>query len=87
MRKFYWRLYKKEELFCNKQDILDRIGEIKGISKDDRCSLEKEITMEEVSNTLKNTKNNVAPGAGGFTGSFYKVFWCFLKKNSVKRYS
>ena len=36
--------------------------------------------MEEVSNTLKNTKINVAPGAGGFTGSFYKVFWCYLKK-------
>ena len=38
-----------------------------------------EISMEEVSNTLKNTRNNVAPGAGGFTGAFYKVFWKFLK--------
>ena len=35
--------------------------------------------MEEVSNTLKNTKNNVGPGADGFTGSFYKVFWCYIK--------
>ena len=35
--------------------------------------------MEKVSNTLKNTRNNVAPGAGGFTGPFYKVFWKFLK--------
>ena len=35
--------------------------------------------MEEVSRTLKNTKNNVAPGAGGFSGSFYKVFWCVMK--------
>ena len=43
---------------------------MKGISESDRCQLEKEITLEEVSNTLKNTKNNVAPGAGGFTGSF-----------------
>ena len=77
VRKFYWKLYKKEETFCSKQYILKRIGEVKGISEDDRCNLEKEITMEEVSNTLKNTKNNVAPGAGGFTGLFYKVFWCF----------
>ena len=53
---------------------------MKGISESDRCQLEKEITLEEVSNTLKNTKNNVAPGAGGFTGSSYKVFWCLLKK-------
>ena len=52
VRKCYWKLYKKEELFCNKQDILERIGEVKGISEDDRCNLEKEIMMEEVSNTL-----------------------------------
>ena len=78
VRKFYWSLYRKEETFCNKQDILDRIGEVKGMSESDRCQLEKEITLEEVSNILKNTKNNVAPGAGGFMGSFYKVFWCFF---------
>ena len=36
--------------------------------------------MEEVSNTRKNTKNNMAPGVGGFMGSFYEVFWCFIKK-------
>ena len=68
VRKYYWSLYRKEETFCNKQDILERIGEVKGNSEDDKCQLEKKITMEEVSNTLKNTRNNVAPGAGGFTG-------------------
>ena len=26
--------------------------------------------------------NNVAAGAGGFTGAFYKVFLIFLKKKS-----
>ena len=35
--------------------------------------------MDEISGTLKNTRNNVAPGAGGFTGAFYKVFWKYLK--------
>ena len=47
---------------------------MKGISEDDKCQSEKNITMEEVSNTLKNTKNNVAPGAGGFTGPFIRSF-------------
>ena len=70
VRKYYWILYRKEETFCNKQDILERIGEVKGISEDDKCQLEKNITMEEVSNTLKNTKKNVAPGAGHFIRSF-----------------
>ena len=36
--------------------------------------------MEEVNKTLKNTRNNAAPGAGGFTGAFYKVFWIFLTR-------
>ena len=77
VRKYYWSLYRKEERFCSKQDIQENIGEVKRISEEENCQLEKKITMEEVSNTLKNTRNNVAPG---FTGSFYKVFWCFVKK-------
>ena len=53
---------------------------MKRISAFDKENLKKEITMEEVSKTLKNTRNNVAPEAGGFTGAFYKVFWIFLKR-------
>ena len=53
---------------------------MKKINKEESCQLEKNITIEEVGNTLKNTKNNVAPGAGGFMGSFHMVFWCYIKK-------
>ena len=52
---------------------------VKQISLHDRDNLENEISMDELSKTLKNTRNNVAPGAGGFTGGFYKVFWKNLK--------
>ena len=45
----------------------------------DCTGLDCEITEDEVSVTLKNTKNNVAPGPGGFGGAFYKVFWRHLK--------
>ena len=79
VRKYYWKLYNKEESFCSKRKILESIGNVKEVSEDDRTNLEKNITLEEVSNTLKNTRNNVAPGAGGFGGSFYKVFWKYLK--------
>ena len=78
VRKFYWKLYRKETSIIDKGDILERIGDVKQISKHDKENLEQKISMEEVSNTLKNTRNNVAPGAGGFTGAFYKVFWKFL---------
>ena len=86
VHKFYWSLYKKEETFCSKEEIMEYIGEVKEVSEDDRIQLERQITLEEVSNTLKNTKNNVAPGAGGFTASFYKVFWIYLKKLSLAQY-
>ena len=79
VRKFYWKLYRKESSIIYKGEILERIGDVKQISKHDKENLEQKISMEEVSNTLKNTRNNVAPGAGGFTGAFYKVFWKFLK--------
>ena len=32
-----------------------------------------------MSNTLKQTCNNITPGLVGFGGAFYKVFWKFLK--------
>ena len=56
---------------------MERIGEMKKISAIDKENLEKEVTMEEVSKTLKDTRKNVAPWAVGFTGAFYKVFWTF----------
>ena len=75
IRNFYWKLYRKEATFFDKKYILDKIGDVKKISAFDKENLDKEITMEEVSMTLKNTKNNVAPGAGSFRGAFYKVIW------------
>ena len=58
---------------------MEKIGDVRKISEDESCRLEERITMEEVSKTLRKTRNNVAPGAGGFSGSFYKVFWCLIK--------
>ena len=37
------------------------------------------LTLDELSNYLKKTKNNVAPGATGFTNEFFKFFWRDLK--------
>ena len=79
MRKFYWCLYRREEVNCRKDEILEKIGEVRRISKEESCKLEDRITLEEVSKTLSNTRNNVPPGAGGLSGSFYKVFWCLIK--------
>ena len=45
--KFYWSLYRKEETFCNKRDILENIGEVKMISEEESWQLENKIMMED----------------------------------------
>ena len=74
VRKFYWNLHRREETNCRKEETLEKIGDVQKISEDESCRLEERITMEEVSKTLRNMRKNVAPGAGGFSGSFYKAF-------------
>ena len=56
------------QLFCieplsrvKKDDILETIGEVKKICVKDKCRMDRKITAEEVSETLENTRNNVAP--------------------------
>ena len=64
VRKFYWNLYRCEETNCRKEEILEKIGDVRKISEDESYRLEEKITMDEVSKTLRNTKNNVALGGG-----------------------
>ena len=84
VRKFYWNLYQEEEKEIDKEEILRNIAQFKKVSVEDGARMDREITEDEVSETLKNTRNNVAPGSGGFGGSFYKVFWKFLKTIVVR---
>ena len=48
VRKYYWKLYRKEETVIHKEDILEMTGQVKRISEADKANLEKTITMEEV---------------------------------------
>ena len=75
VRKFYKDLYARKPTYATKLDILKYVGnsKIKQLTDEEVGTLEKEIEQVEVSKCLKNTRNNVAPGASGFTGSFYKI--------------
>ena len=48
-------------------------------NNEDASRLECKITEGEVAVTLLHTKNNMAPGPGGFGGGFYKMFWKYFK--------
>ena len=79
VRKFYWNLYRGQEVVIDWDEIKKMTSHLKTMSEAEKIKLESEITINEVSQCLKNTRNNVAPGTGGFSGTFYKVFWCYLK--------
>ena len=80
VRKFYKDLYARKPTYATKQDILKYVGnsKIKQLNEEELARLGKGIEQIEVSKCLKITCNNMAPGASGFTGSFYKVFWKLL---------
>ena len=79
VRKYYWKLYGEHEARVDKEEILQSIEDLTKLETEDRRKLQCEITEVKVSVILRNTKKNVAPGPCGFGGSFYKVFWKYLK--------
>ena len=68
VRKFYSNLYREGETHVDKDIIIRNIEAVTKIDEEEIKRLDTEITEEEVSSTLKNTKTNVAPGPGGFGG-------------------
>ena len=53
---------------------MKKIGDVRRISKEESFKLEERITLEEVSKTLRNARNNVAPGAWGSQFHFIRSF-------------
>uniref|UniRef100_R4GAZ5 Reverse transcriptase domain-containing protein n=1 Tax=Anolis carolinensis TaxID=28377 RepID=R4GAZ5_ANOCA len=70
---FYSNLYKKDNI------DLDLIGEylsklkLQKITEEQRLTLNKEITENEIKMAIKNLDANKSPGPDGFTAGFYKL--------------
>ena len=71
---FSWNLYQDEEKEIDTEEVLKRIAQVKKVCSEDREKMDRKISEDEVSNTLKNTRNNVAPGSGGLGVIFTKSF-------------
>ena len=78
------------DLFANKDNIItggsieDFLGEeefrsLPKLTESQKKRMEGPITTQELTDYLKKTKNNVAPGVTGFTNEFFKFFWRDLK--------
>ena len=78
---YYENLFKNRdaELIQSKMDDLFKTENIPKLSNDKKSSIEGELTLNEVSNSLKNMQNDKSPGLDGFTSEFFKFFWSKLK--------
>ena len=76
VQKFYSNLYapQNSEKDINDQDILKNLQH-PVLTNIESSNLEGEITADEISNVLRNMKNNKSPGSDGFTVEFFKFFF------------
>ena len=79
-QKFYENLYSDISNDVDGNPIEDIAGENENkLSDDESQKLEGDIKLGELSNSLKNMKNDKSPGLDGFTVEFFKFFWTDLK--------
>ena len=74
---FYQELYKETELGRPTMDGLD----FACIVEEERLSLEKEFTKEEVFLVLREMEGDKAPGPDGFTMAFFHNCWSVVEKD------
>ena len=85
MRLFYEKLYTEQDNIDIEDTSLSPIKEkVKKLNEYEKENLEKEISMEELGNIVKQSKNNKSPGPDGFSNEFYKIFWPNIKHLLLK---
>ena len=73
---FYKNLYSSRDSELEDINLNKYVGQsMKTITDDQANRLERLLTLEEISHTLKNMKNGKSPGLSGFSAEFFKVFW------------
>ena len=74
---FYQGLYEETKVGCPTMDGL----EFACIEEDERLSLEKEFTKEEVIQVLREMEGDKAPSPDGFTMAFFHKCWSVVEKD------
>ena len=80
VRSFYNKLYsekKRSEPLLTSMQNLD-ISDLAKVPPELKNSLVGELTLEELTASLNQSKNNKSPGLDGFPVEFYKAFWNLL---------
>ena len=72
-------MFADENIETTEEDIWNYLGntagqEAKKVTEKEREEMDKDITLEDIEDTIKNLKNDKSPGVTGFTNEFYKEF-------------
>ena len=81
VKDYYGNLFKSQDSILEdvKFDEILNQDFVKKLTGNQAQQLEGPLVLSELSNTLKNMKNNKTPGIDGFPAEFFKVFWGQLK--------
>ena len=71
--KFYKNLYTKKDV--RDAAVSDLVNDLPKLTDQEANQLEGLLTLDEISESLKNMKNGKSPGSDGFPAEFFKVFW------------
>lgn len=88
-KEFYKNLYMAKETQYNDETDKTFFPEdktIQSLTIEESVELEKEITVTECFDVLKNMKSHRSPGSDGFTVEFYLFFWNDLKYSLVRSF-
>ena len=77
--KFWEKMFANENIETTEEDIYEYLGntagqEAKKVNEKEREEMDKEITLDDIEETIRNLKNDKSPGVTGFTNEFYKEF-------------
>ena len=80
-------MFLDENIDTTEQDIWNYLGntagqEAKKVTDKEREEMDKEITLEDIEDTIQNLKSDKSPGVTGFTNEFYKEFHNSLNSGS-----
>ena len=86
---FYKKLYENRDMEMNNNSIEQFLEEsnvvdLPKVTESQKMAMEGNISLIELSNYLKKSKNNVSPGSSGYTNEFYKFFWRDIKQFVIK---
>ena len=72
-------MFTDKGITTEEEDIHEYLGEetaagAKKVTEQEREELDKDITLEDIQETIKDLKSDKSPGVTGFTNEFYKEF-------------